>query len=217
MSGSPKRGGDLREACIAEALAIIEQGGLERLSMRDVARRLGVSHQAPYKHFATRDHILAEIVRRAFDEFAHALDARAASDDPAEDFLAMGVAYVSFALSRPLHYRLMFGGALPDPQRHPDMMRSARHSFSLLRRGLERVLASRGAEINSAGLDLEALFVWSSLHGVVSLLRTDALETLDVSPETRAGLASHALARIGSAMGIAPPAAAHLNPSRSDT
>ncbi|MFX4450801.1 TetR/AcrR family transcriptional regulator, partial [Acinetobacter baumannii] len=52
------------------------------LSLRDVARRLGVSHQAPYKHFPSRDHILAEVVGRAYASFAAHLEKRPRSDDP---------------------------------------------------------------------------------------------------------------------------------------
>jgi AcrR family transcriptional regulator len=55
-------------------LAIIDSAGLEQLSLREVARRLYVSHQAPYRHFASRDHLLAEIVARAFEAFAQHLD-----------------------------------------------------------------------------------------------------------------------------------------------
>jgi len=55
---------DLRERCVTEALAIIQEQGVEQLSLRDVARRLGVSHQAPYKHYANRDALLAEVVAR---------------------------------------------------------------------------------------------------------------------------------------------------------
>jgi AcrR family transcriptional regulator len=59
MATSSNRTGDLREACVKQALEIIAKGGIDSLSLRDVARRLGVSHQAPYKHFPSRDHILA--------------------------------------------------------------------------------------------------------------------------------------------------------------
>jgi len=59
--------------------------GWEALSLRDVAQRLGVSHQAPYKHFPSRDHILAGIVGRAYEEFAGELDRRARSEDHFED------------------------------------------------------------------------------------------------------------------------------------
>jgi len=190
---------------VTEALAIVGDSGLESLSLREVARRLKVSHQAPYKHFASRDHILAEIVRRAFDHFAAALDARPRSADPAPDSLAMGAAYIDYALAHPLHYRLMFGASLPKAEDHPEMMRSARHAFSLLRDALAHMFAAHGVAASTVDLDLEAMFVWSSLHGLVSLLKTDAMSSLALHAQTRARLVAHALARIGSALGVAPP------------
>lgn len=192
----------LREACIEEALSIIVSKGVEKLSMREVARRLGVSHQAPYRHFPSRDHVLAEIVRRAFAEFAATLSAPRHTADPAADALAMGYAYVQFAHSEPLQYRLMFGGALPDPEAHPEMMQGARDAFNVLRAALVRVWESQGEQASGAVIDREALFVWSSLHGVVSLMRSDAIETLDLDPSARRDFVAHALAQVGKALGI---------------
>jgi AcrR family transcriptional regulator len=185
-------------------MAIIEQEGLEKLSLRDVARRLGVSHQAPYRHFPSRDHVLAEIVRRAYAEFAAALRSTPITDNAAGDSLAMGVAYVQFALSHPLQYRLMFGSTLPDPHQHSEMMQGARDAFDVLRQTLGRVFATRPQPYDQEAIDREAMFVWSSLHGLVSLLRSDALNTLELSPETRSGITMHALQRIGFAVGIIP-------------
>ena len=74
MAERSSKSGDLREAYVKEALAIIAEGGIDSLSLRDVARRLGVSHQAPYKHFPSRDHILAEVVGRAYAGFAAHLE-----------------------------------------------------------------------------------------------------------------------------------------------
>lgn len=199
---------DLREACLAEAVAIIRSAGAERLSLREVARRLGVSHQAPYRHFASRDHVLAEIVRRAFADFAAALRRAPTSDNPAADALAMGFAYVSFALAEPLKYRLMFGGSLPRPEAHPEMMEGAREAFGVLRKVLARLDAARGLAPDGARVDREALFTWSSLHGMVSLMRSDAIGTLDLAPGAREAFASHALHKIGAALGIAGMAAA---------
>lgn len=199
----PKAGGlDLREACLAEALVIISTAGVEKLSMREVARRIGVSHQAPYRHFVSRDHVLAEIVRRAFAEFASALRGPAQTENPAADMLAMGFAYVQFALAEPLKYRLMFGGTLPDPVNHPDMMQGARDAFDVLRKSLIRLVEARGQQPDHETIDREALFAWSSLHGVVSLLRTDAIGTLDLSPSARAEFTAHALQKVGAALGI---------------
>ncbi|MBV9750100.1 MAG: helix-turn-helix transcriptional regulator, partial [Acetobacteraceae bacterium] len=148
-----------------EALAIIEEAGVEALSLRDVARRLGVSHQAPYKHFPSRDHLLAEIVARAFAAFARHLDARPRSDDPHHDLAAMGEAYLRYATEHPLQYRLMFGTPLPDPNQHPEMMRSAQHAFSLLRDRLARMDGGREPKRAADAAELDALFVWSTMHG----------------------------------------------------
>lgn len=206
------RPSDLREACVAEALAIVGEAGLEKLSLREVARRLGVSHQAPYRHFPSRDHILAEMVRRAFDHLAEALTSRPRSGDADADSLAMGQAYIAYAFDNPLHYRLMFGGVLPDPDLHPEMMRSGRRAFLLLRDDLGRVFAAHaaktGAPPGSIDLDMEALFVWSSLHGLVSLTQTQTMRSLDLGPDVKDRLAAHMLLRIGSALGAAPPAGA---------
>ena len=195
---------DLREACVVQALAIVAQSGLHKLSLREVARRLGVSHQAPYKHFPSRDHILAEIVRRAFDHFAAALDARVRIDDPGADFRSMGLAYLDYALAHPLEYQLMFEAPLPPPERHPEMMRSARHAFRLLRDGLAKIAAACGA--GTVDLDSEAMFVWAAIHGSASLNRAQAMAVVDLPPEARARMREHMLDRIGSALGLAPPA-----------
>lgn len=195
---------DLREACVAEATAIIAEAGVEALSLREVARRLGVSHQAPYRHFESRDHVLAEVVRRAFARFASALERAPRTDNARSDALTMGMAYVGFALSHPLEYRLIFGGALPTPTAHPEMMNGARQAFAILQRTIERLFDARGLTAAKTDVDRESLFVWSSLHGIVSLMRSDALDTLDLDEQARQQLVAHSLRKVGIALGIVP-------------
>jgi AcrR family transcriptional regulator len=191
---------NLRESCVLEALAIIGETGIEELSLREVARRLGVSHQAPYKHFPSRDHLLAEIVSRAFAAFAQHLDARRRSQNPHEDLAAMGRAYLDYAREHPLHYRLMFGTPLPDPDQHPEMMRSAQHAFSLLRDCLTQMFADPGNAAAKSAVELDALFVWSTMHGLASILQTSAIRTLALPSAVLAATASHTLQRIGVAL-----------------
>lgn len=187
------------------ALAIIERDGVEALSLRDVARQLGVSHQAPYKHFPSRDHILAEIVARAFAGFAAHLDARPSGADAQADLAAMGRAYLAYAAAHPLQYRLMFGTPLPDADEHPAMMREARHAFSLLRDGLARVAGERGAPASADALDQDALYVWASMHGLASIRTSCAVDTLGLSPDTLAGAGAHGLARVSLALSAPMP------------
>lgn len=181
---------NLREACVQEAMQIIETAGIEKLSMREVSRRLGVSHQAPYKHFASRDHILAEILERSFDEFASALAMRTSPGDPLANLIAMGHAYLRYAAEHPLQYRLMFGTPLPDPDAHPAMMAQARRAFGLLR---DVIMAME----LSTNPDLDALFVWSTVHGLASILHMDMFDTLAVAEHQLETTLQHVIMRIG--------------------
>lgn len=196
MAKRKSRPADLREACVQEALAIIGESGVEALSLREVARRLNVSHQAPYKHFASRDHILAEVVSRAFAAFAEHLDHRPRSPDPEEDLSNMGHAYLGYAQAHPLHYQLMFETRLPDPAQHPEMMRRARHAFSILNAAIGR-LPGRPAD---APPELDALFIWSAMHGLASILRSHALATLALPPEVLHAAVPFALGRLAVAL-----------------
>lgn len=203
MSIRNARGLDLREACIEEAMAIIEAEGIEGLSLREISRRLGVSHQAPYKHFPSRDHVLAEIVSRAFDSFAQHLDAHAQvhTDDPQADLGRMGRAYMSYAMAHPLQYRLMFGTPLPDPQAHPTMMGKAQHAFALLKDCILRLSLQREGDPDQA-TDLDALFVWSTMHGLASMLHTRALDTLGLPSTVLASASDYLMIQIGAALGL---------------
>ncbi len=174
---------DLREACIREALAIIEKSGIEELSMRQVARRIGVSHQAPYKHFPSRDHIIAEVISRAYEAFAQHLKARPQTGKPDEDLGTMGEAYIGYANEHPLQYRLMFNTPLPDPEKHPDMMRHARYAFSLLQEAIGKLHVSRQGTGPHRRTDFDALFIWFALHGLCSLMPSSVMDTLDVSQD----------------------------------
>ena len=191
---------DLRQACVREALTIIETSGVEGLSLREVSRRLGVSHQAPYKHFPSRDHILAEIVRQAYEAFAQYLEERPTTGDPQEDLEEMGRAYVTYALTHPLQYRLMFGSPLPDPQEHPEMMSQAKYAYSLLRDGIDQLPERAGDPGDGTCTDFDALFIWSTLHGLSSILHSHAIQTLEFPEEVLNEAATEILMRIGRAV-----------------
>src|SRR4051812_36803257 len=97
--------GNLRPALLRAASKTLEKEGAGALSLRDLARRAGVSHNAPYRHFRDRDSLLAAIATEGFRQLGDALRGRAGKE--------MGAAYVRFALEHPQQFRLMFGGVLP--------------------------------------------------------------------------------------------------------
>ena len=172
---------ELKDACIEAAQAVIAEHGIEKLSLRDVARRLKVSHQAPYKHYPSRDHLLAEVIRRCFRRFTVALNSRNRSDDPIEDMRALGTSYLSFAFQNPLEYRLMFGTPWPQVQVSPELVIDCQHSFNVLREALTPLYAGTGAGADV--IDADAMFVWSAMHGLATILQSQVMQHLDLKPD----------------------------------
>ena len=171
---------DLKDACVTAAHAVIAEHGVEKLSLRDVARKLNVSHQAPYKHYASRDHLLAEVIRRCFVRFSDALKARTRSADTKQDIHALGISYLQFALQNPLEYRLMFGTPWPEAAAQPEMLADARYSFDVLRQALQPLFTQ--ATSPPEAVDTAAMFVWSTLHGLASIMQSQALCGLELHP-----------------------------------
>jgi AcrR family transcriptional regulator len=194
--------GQVKDACLAQALQIIEEHGLGALSLRDVSRRLGVSYQAPYKHFENRDAILAELLTRCFGEFAAHLEAKSPSGNAAADLQAMGEAYFDYAQRFPTKYRLMFETPMPEPASHPEMMAAARHAFALLRQRLAAIPVPSVGPPDTPTANLDALFVWSVVHGLSTIMNGDTITTLGLSDWERHQAAAHALSRISISFGF---------------
>jgi AcrR family transcriptional regulator len=171
---------DLKDACVAAAHAVIAEHGVEKLSLRDIARKLNVSHQAPYKHYASRDLLLSEVIRRCFVRFSEALNTRTRSTDTKQDVHALGIRYLQFAAQHPLEYRLMFGTPWPAQAAQPDMLAEARYSFELLRQALHPLFVQHPDPPLAA--DTAAMFVWSTLHGLASILQSQSLCGLELHP-----------------------------------
>lgn len=178
-SSTPARNLELREACVVAAQEFIAEKGVENLSLRDVARKLGVSHQAPYKHYPSRDHLLAEVMRRCFQNFAAYLDERGQFEDPKEDLAALGRRYLSYARGHALEYRLMFDTPWPESAAHPDLIRDAIHTYDILRKVLRRI-HGESAALNER-VDLDALYIWSTVHGMAGVMNGNCIDKLNLN------------------------------------
>lgn len=160
---------DARSAVLQAAIEAIEEGGLATLSMRDVARRAGVSHQLPYHYFADREAILAAIAEAGFEILGQRL--RAAEEmkgTGAERIAEAGRAYVAFACEYPAHFRVMFRQDFVDLMAHPAAHAKAETCFSRL----PNLVAACVKEGLSAEPDETALTIlgWSLAHGLSCLL-----------------------------------------------
>ncbi|MYS36056.1 TetR family transcriptional regulator [Streptomyces sp. KhCrAH-43] len=147
--------GDLRRAVLTAALDVIHTEGPAALSLRDLARRAGVSHAAPAHHFKDRTGLLTAIAAEGYDLFADALAA-------APDLRERGVAYVRFATTHPAHFQVMFQ---PDLYRadDPDLLAAKDRATAELRAGVAALAPTDAPR-------LTGIAAWSLAHGFATLL-----------------------------------------------
>ena len=167
--------GDLRRALIDASLALISEEGFNALSLREVARRAGVTHAAPYRHFADKEALLAAVAEEGFRSMAAQMRERMAQQShPAERLIACGVAYVLFAVQHPSHFRVMFGPHFVDHSKHEGLGIEGSKAFALL---VQCLTEGQQAGVLREGDTLEmALGAWSLVHGLSSLLVDGVLE-----------------------------------------
>lgn len=169
--------GDLRNALVSEALQLLEQEGHSDFSLRDLARRVGVSAAALYAHFADKSALLAAIATAGFIRLRAALDAAIRNDaDPGDQFLHMGSAYVRFGVAHPALYKLMFASEELPARRgeYPDLQAAADAAFGLLTDMLERM--QRRGILRAGDPEADGLSVWAHVHGLASLIITGHVE-----------------------------------------
>lgn len=150
--------GDLRAAIQRAGARLLEHQGRAALSLREAARRAGVSHNAPYRHFADRESLLAAIAADGFEALGGALQGAARRGG----LRAMGEAYVRFAMAQPQRFRLMFGGELR-AAKHAALRQSATRLYARLATTLETQLPGEAGRYAS-------LAAWSLVHGLTHLL-----------------------------------------------
>ena len=153
--------GDLRRAVLSAALDVIRTEGPAALSLRDLARRAGVSHAAPAHHFKDRTGLLTAIAAEGYGLFADALAA-------APDLRERGVAYVRFAATHPAHFQVMFQ---PDLHRadDPDLLTAKARATAELRAGVATVPPTDDPR-------LAGVAAWSLAHGFATLLLSGNLD-----------------------------------------
>jgi AcrR family transcriptional regulator len=172
-SGHHARGGyhhgNLREALIEAALALIAANGPLGFTFAEAARQAGVSPAAPYRHFPDRAHLLAAVAERGFVRFEAAL-ARAwdgGSGGATTAFLRLGQAYLAFARTEPGYYAAMFEARLQLADT-PELAKASEAAFTVLRDAAEIVVAGFPAAGRPPAM-MVALHVWALSHGVASL------------------------------------------------
>ena len=169
MSENTYHHGDLKNALILAGVEILAREGIGGLSLRKVARKVGVSHSAPYAHFEDKQALIAAIstegFRRLYAQLQEAIQPFEA--DARQQMLSCGRAYIHFAVTEHDIFKIMFSGILEKEKAYTDFVEISQMTFDLL---VQIVKACQTAGIlRQAPADLLAVAIWGQVHGLVSL------------------------------------------------
>ncbi len=177
----PYRHGNLPSALRAAARAILDESGPEIVGLRETARRVGVSATAAYRHFSSKEDLLASVAAEGFRELTGAMEAAADGPDP---LIGLGLAYVEFALQKRGLFRLMFGPILVERAKYPALNEAATAAFDCVQRVASGV--DNGREDAAA-----SMAAWGLVHGLSALFIDDLV------PEGRARVLAEEILHLG--------------------
>ncbi len=181
--------GDLRAALLAAAEDELAARGVEGFSLRQVAKRAGVSHAAPAHHFGDAQGLLTALAAEGFRQFLAAQSAREAqaAPDPASQLVAAGLGYVDFAVGRPALFRLLWQSERPN-FRVAELQQAARAAFQHL---VDQVMAAGGRST------ADEAAAWAMAHGLADLLASGRLESVgSLPPEARDAMVAGLIRRV---------------------
>jgi len=177
MQGSPTQAsqavvyhhGDLPNALLNAVAELVEESGSADVSLREVARRAGVSHSAPAHHFGDKEGMLAAFCDRGYEilrsEMQEARDGSAAGDALARTG-AVGAAYVRFAVDHRAYFDVMFHSGI-DKEAHEELHACAESTFGILMDVVADFIDERG--LDEVDMRIVAVYFWSLAHGLASL------------------------------------------------
>ena len=162
--------GDLKNALIKAGVEILAKEGVSGLSLRKVAQKAGVSHTAPYSHFADKQALIAAISTEGFRQLYKRVSAviDEYQTKPSTQLVEVAWAYVQFAMDDPDRFKVMFSGVLEKEKEYPEFVAESQRSFQLVKMIVEANQTSGKLRSGSSGL--AALSVWGIIHGFVMLL-----------------------------------------------
>lgn len=176
----PYHHGDLRRALIVAGIELLAEGGAAALDLRKVARKAGVSHAAPYRHFEDKRALLAAIAEEGFVRLTEQLKRVPTTLSPEEVLSGLIHTYVNFALTEPALMREMFSGLTIDRMEYPDLHASSKIGLGLLIEVIERGQAA-GTFVGGDSVK-QALVLWAMFHGLAMLLLENQMPMVTAEP-----------------------------------
>lgn len=196
--------GDLRPALLKAGLEVVKECGIEGVSLRGVARRAGVSHMAPYYHFADKAALIEALAVACYEDFASVLreTLNTTSGTAIERVGALGVAYVRYALDYPARFQLMNRPELRQPRAGiakadldgvVTVGQAASKAYAVLEDGIYE--GQRAGLIRNEDIDTLTLTAWATVHGLAVLL-LDGMVTAKVTHQYEPDLLTHHVTQV---------------------
>ncbi|HEX5692844.1 MAG TPA: TetR/AcrR family transcriptional regulator [Roseiflexaceae bacterium] len=167
-----QRHADVKQAIVWAARALILEKGVEQLSLREIARRIGHSPAGLYEYFGNKEEIVAEVAAEAFAQLRLALERVPTGLPPAQRLVELGLAYVAFARQQPEQFLLIFS-RLPSQRSSLEAPLSSNSPFALVRDAVQHA-TDTGAIVARAGYGVEEIgySLWALAHGLAMLQQT---------------------------------------------
>jgi len=157
--------GNLKQQLIICAYDWISTNGIESISLRKIAKIAKVSQTAPYRHFDSKEHMLAEVATLGFENFASEMNKNKATDNPADDLVKCGMTYIEFGLANEHIIDLMFNYPLKKTD-FPELLAAADKAFRML---LERLHHMHHG--NAGAVKLNSISMHAYVHGLLAIIR----------------------------------------------
>jgi len=167
--------GNLREVLISSALEILKEGTLQDLSLRALARKVGVSQTAPYRHFEDKEALIAVLMQEGSSLLQASMRVACKNSDESVDRLInLGLAYYDFSQQHPAHFRLMFGGSLECKEKYSELVETELKSGEIVKFVVNECMKLPHAPEVSA--DIVRITCWSLVHGLANLILNDVIQ-----------------------------------------
>jgi AcrR family transcriptional regulator len=184
--------GDLRNALVEAAARLMVEQGIANVSLREVARKAGVSHAAPYHHFSDKSGLLAAVAEEGFKRFnSYQIRAlRRATNQPIQKLKALGHAYVRFAIAHPSFFRIMFRYDIAEPDRYPSLAGVAKRTFDRLLNTVGECLKNEKKSEDPMEASIRA---WALVHGLATLWLDGRLNKMPAAKEMIDEIIDHSI------------------------
>ena len=164
--------GDLKNALIQAGIEILSKEGVDGLSLRKTARKAGVSHAAPYAHFADKQALIAAIALDGYGKIYARIEEVVTQypNDPLKQLLRSAWAYMQFGLETPAHYKITFSGLIENEKNYPELVEVTRKSLTALQKIIADCQAAGILSPSEYTVEVDAISLWGLIHGLVLLV-----------------------------------------------